>query len=50
MLNRCKELKKLLRSNDLLLKSARATYDQQKQGMVQEAKTTLTVVIRHFRF
>ena len=49
MLNRCKELKKLLRGSDLLLRRARvATYDEQKQGMVQEAKTTLTAAMRHF--
>jgi hypothetical protein len=49
MLNRCKELKKLLRGSDLLLKRARvAAYDEQKQAMVQEAKTTLTAAMRHF--
>jgi hypothetical protein len=49
MLNRSKELKKLLRGSDLLLKRARvAAYDEQKQAMVQEAKTTLTVAMRHF--
>ncbi len=38
MLNRGKELKKLLRGSDLLLKRARVTaYDNQKQAMVQEA-------------
>ncbi len=49
MLNRSKELKKLLRGNDLLLKRARvAAYSEQKQAMVQEAKTTLTAAMRHF--
>jgi hypothetical protein len=49
MLNRYKELKKLLRSSDLLLKRARVVaYDEQKQAMVQEAKTTLTAAMRHF--
>jgi hypothetical protein len=49
MLNRSKELKKLLRGSDLLLKRARvAAYDEEKQAMVQEAKTTLTVAMRHF--
>ncbi len=49
MLNRSKELKKLLRGNDLLLKRARvAAYDEEKQAMVQEAKTTLTAAMRHF--
>jgi hypothetical protein len=38
MLNRGKELKKLLRGSDLLLKRARVTaYYDQKQAMVQEA-------------
>jgi hypothetical protein len=37
MLNRCKELKKLLRGSDLLLKRSRVTaYDEQKHSMVQE--------------
>jgi hypothetical protein len=49
MLNRCKELKKLFRGSDLLLKHARVVaYDDQKQAMVQEAKTTLTAAMRHF--
>ncbi len=44
-----KELKKLLRGSDLLLKHARVVaYDDQKQAMVQEAKTTLTAAMRHF--
>jgi hypothetical protein len=49
MLNRCKELKKLLRGSNLLLKRARVTaYNEQKQGMFQEAKTTLTAAMGHF--
>ncbi len=49
MFNRCKELKKLFRGSDLLLKCIRVmAYDEQKQSMVQEAKTTLTAAMRHF--
>jgi hypothetical protein len=49
MLNRSKKLKKLLRGSDLFLKRARvAAYDEQKQAMVQEAKTTLTAAMHHF--
>ncbi len=49
MLNRSKELKKLLRGSDLLLKRTRVVaYDDQKQAMVQEAKKTLTAAMRHF--
>ena len=49
MLTRTKELKKLLRGNDLLLKRARvAAYDNEKQAMVREAKAGLTAAMQHF--
>ena len=49
MMGRTKQMKKVVRGNDLLLKRSRnAGYDEEKQEMVRLARQNLTAVMMHF--